>query len=254
LKSGRNSAAEYRLVDREDLGGISLEQRADPDFFYRNEGAGRFVREPIAGNPRFVDEQGRMLAEEPEDFGLAAIFADLDGDGAPDLYVANDFEDPDQFWLNDGRGNFRLAPWFAMRSSSNSTMAVDVGDVDRDGRPDLFQVDMLSQDTRRRRDLVKLMGRWGCGSASAYAPPKRGLQALSLPGPVVGSLMAVGRNDPAVVGVDHLVGTWEASAFEFRSVVDRPQRFDLIQSGGRSTLTVGSDWRVSGTETMDGPN
>jgi hypothetical protein len=173
LKSGRNSAAEYRLVDREDLGGISLEQRADPDFFYRNEGAGRFVREPIAGNPRIVDEQGRMLAEEPEDFGLAVIFADLDGDGAPDLYVANDFEDPDQFWLNDGRGNFRLAPWFAMRSSSNSTMAVDVGDVDRDGRPDLFQVDMLSQDTRRRRDLVKLMGRWGCGSASAYATEAR---------------------------------------------------------------------------------
>ncbi len=146
--------AEYKLVDREDLGGISLVQRADPDFFYRNDGAGRFVREPIAGNPRFVDEHGRVLAEEPEDFGLAAMFADLNGDGAPDLYVANDFEDPDQFWLNDGRGNFRLAPWYALRSTSNSTMAVDVGDVDRDGRPDLFQVDMLSQDTRRLKTQI----------------------------------------------------------------------------------------------------
>ena len=146
--------ADYKLVDREDLGGISLVQRADPDFFYRNEGAGRFVREPIAGNPRFVDEHGRVFAREAEDFGLAGMFADLNGDGAPDLYVVNDFEDPDEFWLNDGRGNFRLAPWNAMRSTSNSAMAVDVADVDRDGQPDLFEVDMLSQDSRRLKTQI----------------------------------------------------------------------------------------------------
>ncbi|HEX9580538.1 MAG TPA: CRTAC1 family protein, partial [Gemmatimonadales bacterium] len=145
---------DYRLVDREDLGGISLEQRADPDFFYRNDGGGRFIREPIAGNRRFVDERGHRLTVEPESFGLAAMFADLDGDGTPDLYVANDFEDPDQFWRNDGRGNFRLVQWNAVRSTSNSGMAVDVGDVDRDGRPDLFEVDMLSQDTRRLKTQI----------------------------------------------------------------------------------------------------
>ncbi len=145
---------DYRLVDRADLGGISLEQRADPDFFYRNAGGGRFIREPIARNPRFVDDRGRQLTEEPEYFGLAAMFVDLNGDGAPDLYVANDFEDPDEFWLNDGRGHFRLAPWNAVRSTSNSGMAVDVGDVDRDGRPDLFEVDMLSRDTRRLKTQI----------------------------------------------------------------------------------------------------
>ena len=145
---------DYKLVNREDLGGTSLVQRADPDCFYRNDGAGRFVREPIAHNPPFTDEQGHMLGEEPEDFGLAATFADLNGDGAPDLYVTNDFEDPDQFWLNDGHGKFRLVPWYALRSTSNSGMAVAVGDVDRDGRPDLFQVDMLSDDTHRLRTQI----------------------------------------------------------------------------------------------------
>jgi hypothetical protein len=145
---------DYRLVDRADLGGVSLEQRADPDFFYLNDGHGRFVREPIAGNRRFVDEQGKSLEHEPDDFGLAAIFADVNGDGAPDLYVANDFEDPDQLWLNDGRGRFRLAPWYAIRSTSNSTMSVAVGDVNRDGLPDLFQVDMLSRDTRRLKTQI----------------------------------------------------------------------------------------------------
>ncbi len=146
--------ADYKLVTREDVDGISLVQRADPDFFYRNDGAGRFVREPIARDPHFVDAQGRPLPEEPEYFGLAATFADLNGDGAPDLYVANDFEDPDQFWLNDGRGNFRLVPWYAMRAASNSGMAVAVGDVNGDGRPDLFEVDMLSADTRRFKTQI----------------------------------------------------------------------------------------------------
>jgi len=146
--------ADYKLVDRADQGGITLVQRADPDFFYRNDGSGRFIREPIARNPRFTDEQGRLLPSEPEDFGLGAMFADLDGDGAPDLYVANDFEDVDQFWRNDGHGHFRLVPWFDVRSTSNSGMAVDVADVDRDGTPDLFEVDMLSRDTRRLKTQI----------------------------------------------------------------------------------------------------
>ena len=140
---------DYRVVNRADLGGFSLVQRADPDFFYLNDGTGRFVREPMARNARFRDESGKALPEEYEDFGLAAVLADLDGDGAPDLYVANDFEDRDQLWLNDGRGRFRLAPWYALRATSNSGMAVAVGDVNRDGHPDLFEVDMLSADTRR---------------------------------------------------------------------------------------------------------
>lgn len=140
---------DYRVVNRPDLGGFSLQQRADPDFFYRNDGTGHFVREPMAHNRRFLDENGAPLQAELEDFGLAAMLVDLNGDGAPDLYVANDFEDPDQCWINDGHGHFRLVPWYGLRSTSNSGMAVAVGDVNRDGHPDLFEVDMLSQDTRR---------------------------------------------------------------------------------------------------------
>lgn len=145
---------DYKVVNRADLGGFSLVQRADPDFFYLNDSKGHFVREPMARNPRFVDENGKQLPEEREDFGLAAVFADLNGDGAPDLYVANDFEDPDQCWINDGHGRFRLASWYSLRATSNSGMAVAVGDVNRDGHPDLFEVDMLSRDTRRLKTQI----------------------------------------------------------------------------------------------------
>jgi len=146
--------ADYKVVNRADLGGFSLVQRADPDFFYLNDGTGHFVREPLAHNPRFLDENGKQLSEEREDFGLAAVFADLNGDGAPDLFVANDFEDPDQCWINDGHGRFRLIPWSALRATSNSGMAVAVGDVNGDGYPDVFEADMLSKDTRRLKTQI----------------------------------------------------------------------------------------------------
>ena len=142
---------DYRVVRRDDIRGVSLVQRADPDWFYRNDGHGRFTREPLAGSGRFREADGRVLEREPDDFGLVARFVDFTGDGAPDLVVANDFEDPDQLWVNDGHGGFTLLPPALVRQTSNSAMAIGAADVDRDGRLDLFEVDMLALDSRRRK-------------------------------------------------------------------------------------------------------
>ena len=138
---------EYKLVMRPDMGGMRMSARGAADDFYLNT-AGRFNRVSMASD-RFRDATGTPLAEEPESFTLGAKFVDLNGDGAPDLYLANDFEDTDQLWVNDGRGTFRLADWTAQRQISNSSMGGDVADVNGDGRPDLFEVDMLSSDSHR---------------------------------------------------------------------------------------------------------
>jgi len=139
---------EYKLVVRPDMGGLRLSERGATNDFYTNDGHGRFSRVPFT-SPTFRDANGQQLAEEAESFTLDAKFVDLNGDGAPDLYVTNDFEDTDEIWINDGHGHFRLADWTAQRQTSNSAMGADVADVNGDGLPDLFVDDMLSNDPRR---------------------------------------------------------------------------------------------------------
>ncbi|MBI4420081.1 MAG: VCBS repeat-containing protein, partial [Gemmatimonadetes bacterium] len=161
-------AAEFREHYREAvdaLGRLIRTERADPDWFYLNDGKGRFRTAPLTSG-RFLDENGRPYTEEPDYFGLVARLYDVSGDQHPDLYVANDFSGPDQFWINDGSGRFRAAPPLALRSTSHSSMAVDFSDIDRDGHTDFFVVDMLApaESARRRTQtptntpLPKLVG------------------------------------------------------------------------------------------------
>ena len=82
---------------------------------------------------------------------LTATFRDINGDGAPDLYVCNDYWTPDRLWLNDGHGHFRAAPRLALRHTSASSMGIDFADINRDGYLDFFVLDMLSRDHRLRR-------------------------------------------------------------------------------------------------------
>ena len=122
----------------------------EADGYYINDGTGRFAAQAFTEGA-FLDEEGRALQEAPRDWALTARFQDINGDGAPDLLVCNDFESPDHFWLGDGQGTFRAAPREAFRKTSQSTMAAAVSDVNRDGHVDIFQADMLSRDHRRRQ-------------------------------------------------------------------------------------------------------
>ena len=128
--------------------GLLLEH-AEADVLYLNDGRGNFTPVPWT-NGIFRDEDGKPLAAAPRDWGLSAMFRDIDGDGAPDLYVCNDFWSPDRIWLNDGHGRFRAAPRLALRHTSTFSMGVDFADLDRDGRDDFLVLDMLSRDPQRR--------------------------------------------------------------------------------------------------------
>jgi enediyne biosynthesis protein E4 len=145
------------LVQRS--GGLEVFELGERDFLYLNDGKGSFAPASWT-NGAFVDIDGKRLAEPPKDWGLSVMFRDMDDDGAPDLYVCNDFfYSPDRVWMNKGGNGFRAIEKTALRNMSLASMAVDFADIDRDGFDDFFVVDMLSRDhsfrQRQRPNMMK---------------------------------------------------------------------------------------------------
>lgn len=141
-----------RLEDRDSLellpDGRVLEH-GEPDILYLCKEPGVFDS-VTWGSGRFTDAEGSTLRSVPRGLGLAAMFRDFNGDGAPDLYVCNDFHSPDGIWLNDGKGRLQSASALAVRLTSTFSMSVDVADVNRDGFDDIFVADMLGRTHSRR--------------------------------------------------------------------------------------------------------
>jgi hypothetical protein len=127
-----------------------LEECGQPDQLLLNDGRGRFKAVSWTDGT-FVDEAGKALTEAPPDWGLTAMFRDVNGDLAPDLYVCNDYWTPDRFWINDGKGRFRAIERQAVRTTAASSMSLDFADIDRDGCLDFFVVDMLSRYPAMRK-------------------------------------------------------------------------------------------------------
>lgn len=126
-----------------------LREHGEVDILYLNDGTARFTAVSWTEGA-FVDETGQSLAGPPRDWGFSVLARDLTGDGAPDLYVCNDFWTPDRFWINDGTGRFRASPRVALPCTSSFSMGVDAADINRDGHDDLFVLDMLSPVPERR--------------------------------------------------------------------------------------------------------
>jgi len=76
--------------------------------------------------------------------GHSVTWWDYDGDGWPDLYVANDFTPADKLYHNDHDGTFTNTIDSVVPHMPFSSMGSDLGDVNNDGRIDFFVADMAT--------------------------------------------------------------------------------------------------------------
>jgi hypothetical protein len=89
-------------------------------------------------------------------FGLSATVSDVNRDGSPDLYVANDFIERDYLYINNGDGTFTEQLEKSIRSLSSSSMGSDISDINNDGWPDIYVSDMLPENEERLKSKMQI--------------------------------------------------------------------------------------------------
>lgn len=137
-----------------------------PDRLFRNLGNGRF---------QDVSEASGIASRRGP--GLGVTVADFNGNGLPDIFVANDGAE-NFLWMNQGDGTFReegllRGVAFNGEGAPEGSMGVAAGDFDEDGDFDLFMTH-LNEETNT---LYVNDGKGNFLDATASA----GLGASSLP-------------------------------------------------------------------------
>jgi hypothetical protein len=121
----------------------SLRGRKDPAFavkLYRNDN-GHFTE---------VSEQAGIVSNVLS-FGLGLAVSDINNDGWPDIYISNDFNEPDHLYINNGNGTFTEKLKDCMDQSSFYSMGSDCADINNDGLPDLMTLDMQAEDNHTQK-------------------------------------------------------------------------------------------------------
>ena len=121
------------------------------DKLYRNDGYSARL-----GHPVFTDISQQAGIRE-DGYGLGVVASDLNNDGWPDLYIANDFLSNDELWLNNKNGHFTNSIASSMGHQSYSSMGVDAADINNDGLPDIVTLDMLPECNERRKQMFSFM-------------------------------------------------------------------------------------------------
>lgn len=119
----------------------------------------RKTRDPKSGDKLLRNDDGKFVDVSEKagiwggsiGYGLGIATGDLDNNGYPDLYIANDFHEDDYLYLNNGDGTFSEKIKQAMPHTSQYAMGTDIADVNNDGLLDVMTLDMMPDDEHIRK-------------------------------------------------------------------------------------------------------
>jgi hypothetical protein len=90
-------------------------------------------------------------------WGLSASIGDFNNDNWPDIYVANDFWEPDLLYINNQDGTFSESVKTYFKHISTNSMGSDFADINNDMFPDLVVLDMMAADRKRGKENMATM-------------------------------------------------------------------------------------------------
>ena len=93
-----------------------------------------------------------------EGYGLGVTILDVNRDGWPDIYAANDYVSNDLLYVNNQDGTFTDRAGSILRHQSYAAMGTDAADVNNDGWRDLVTLDMLPPTNERLKRMYATVG------------------------------------------------------------------------------------------------
>jgi enediyne biosynthesis protein E4 len=117
--------------------------------------------DPLNGVRLFRNDKGYFnditvkagLSSSALTYGLGAGIADINGDGWTDIYISNDYAIPDFMYINNRNGTFSDKLQSSLGHTTHFSMGNDISDINNDGLPDIYTLDMLPEDNYRQKLL-----------------------------------------------------------------------------------------------------
>ena len=141
-----NQPSNVRTVKQryKDEGEAKFTNPMTTDRLYRNDGGKYTDVSKAAGIEKFA-------------YGLGIKVQDINIDGYPDIYIANDYDKPDFMYINNQKGGFVNMIDDAVNHISNFSMGVDISDINNDGLVDIGVLDMAGANHYRSKTNMPSM-------------------------------------------------------------------------------------------------
>jgi hypothetical protein len=191
------------------------------DYLFHNNGDGTFTD---------VSEKAGIRGEAQ---GHSAVWWDYDGDGWPDLYVANDFAQPDKLYHNNRDGTFTDVIDSVVPHMPFSSMGSDLGDVNNDGLIDLFVADMAATNHQKDQRTMAV------ARSFLKDPPEQSAGAPQVPRNALYVNTGTGRMLEAayLAGLAATDWTWSVRLED----LDNDGRLDLFVTNGMHREVTNAD-------------
>jgi len=136
-----NSVEEVIRSSPRRVGQVNDGSEESTDHLYRNNGDLTFT------------DISREAGITIEGWGLGIGISDINQDGWPDVYVANDFLTNDLLYINNQDGTFTNKIESYLRHQSHNGMGTDLADINNDGWVDIMVLDMMPEDNLRQKTM-----------------------------------------------------------------------------------------------------
>ena len=197
------------------------------DDFYRNNGDGTFTNVTI--------EAGIVY----EGFGLGLAVGDVNKDGYPDVYVSNDYISNDLLYINQRDGTFKNEIAKLMSYQTKSSMGNDMADINNDGYPDMFTLDMLPEYYHKKKQTINGFGYIYYTNDAKYGYEHQYLRnMLHLHNGMIGDSVVPYSEVGQMMGIYESEWSWSPLFADYDNDGDK----DLIIANGYPVDMTDKDW------------